>query len=136
MVSTTRCSVISLTVRVFGTATSMPDCNTGAVIMKITSSTSTTSTIGVMLISSSEVSVLPLLLVKATFNLARYFAPTFRHHSTRWSNGAHFFQRIEQLAAEVVDGRGEDADTRGELVVGHHGRNRHKQAGGGGDQRL
>ena len=37
----------------FGTATSMPDCRTGAVSMKMTSSTSTTSTSGVMLISAS-----------------------------------------------------------------------------------
>src|SRR5579863_4323874 len=69
IVSTSRCSVISLTVLVFGTETSMPDCNTGAVIMKITSRTSTTSTNGVMLMSASEERVCPLLVVKATFNL-------------------------------------------------------------------
>ena len=54
MVTTIRCSVICLTVRVLGTLTSIPDCKTGSVIIKITSSTSTTSTSGVMLISASE----------------------------------------------------------------------------------
>ena len=57
--------------RVLGTLTSIPDCSTGSVIMKITSSTSTTSTSGVMLISASEVRVCPLLVVNATFNLPR-----------------------------------------------------------------
>ena len=55
MVSTMRCSVISRTVLVFGTLTWMPDCSTGAVSMKMTSSTSTTSTSGVILISASAV---------------------------------------------------------------------------------
>ncbi len=78
MVTTSRCSVISLTVRVLGTATSIPDCSTGAVIMKMTSSTSTTSTSGVMLISASEVRVWPLLLVKATVHLPGGFLPVPR----------------------------------------------------------
>ena len=47
--------------RVFGTATSIPDCSTGAVSMKMSSSTNTTSINGVMLISAREVCVLPLL---------------------------------------------------------------------------
>src|SRR5262252_6953550 len=42
---------------VFGTSTSMPDCRIGAVIMKIISSTSTTSMNGIMLISDSDVCV-------------------------------------------------------------------------------
>jgi hypothetical protein len=37
MVTTRRCSVISRTVLVLGTATSIPDCRTGAEIMKMTS---------------------------------------------------------------------------------------------------
>src|SRR5580692_3544335 len=57
MVTTMRTSVSSLTVLVFGTSTSMPDCRIGAVIMKMISSTSTTSTNGTMLISESEVCV-------------------------------------------------------------------------------
>ncbi len=40
-----------------GTSTSMPDCRIGAVIMKIISSTSTTSINGTILISESEVPV-------------------------------------------------------------------------------
>src|SRR5579863_5431746 len=55
--TTTRESEISFTVLVFGTSTSMPDCRIGAVIMKITSSTSITSTNGTMLISEREVPV-------------------------------------------------------------------------------
>src|ERR1035438_4841951 len=69
MVTTSRCSVISFTDRVLGRATSIPDCKTGAVIKKIISSTSTTSTSGVMLISASEVRVWPLLFEKATVHL-------------------------------------------------------------------
>ncbi len=44
-----------VTERVWGTWTSIPDCSTGAVSMKMMSSTSTTSTSGVMLISASAV---------------------------------------------------------------------------------
>src|SRR6267143_6761563 len=56
-VTTRRSWLISFTVRVFGTSTSMPDWRIGAVIMKIMSSTRTTSTNGTMLISESEVCV-------------------------------------------------------------------------------
>src|SRR5271169_6104113 len=55
--TTTRDSEISLTVLVFGTSTSIPDCRIGAVIMKITRSTSMTSTKGTILISEREVPV-------------------------------------------------------------------------------
>src|SRR3974390_158886 len=101
MVTTRRCSVISRTVRVLGTDTSMPDCSTGAVIMKITSSTSTTSTSGVMLISASEVWVRPLF-VKATFYLVRPFADfgCALRRSRRYRAHVDLFERIQQLAAE------------------------------------
>src|SRR5579859_6749415 len=128
MVTTRRCSVISLTVRVLGMLTSMPDCNTGAVIMKITRSTSTTSTSGVMLMSASEDCVLPLLVVKATANLLRLVALT---------GGAayrDFFERVQQFAAEVVGCRSEDTDTCSELVISDDGRNGNKQASGGRDK--
>ena len=46
MLITRRSSVISFTVRVLGTLTSMPDCSTGAVTMKMISRTNTTSTSG------------------------------------------------------------------------------------------
>src|SRR5215469_16243447 len=130
MVTTRRCSVISLTVRVLGIATSMPDCSTGAVIMKITSSTSTTSTSGVMLISAREDCVLPLLVVKATANLLRLVA---RRRGVAHRN---LFERVQQFPAEVVGCRCEDADARGELVVSNNRRHGDKQAGGGGDERL
>src|SRR5258707_9638410 len=56
-VTTRRSWLISLTVRVLGTSTSMPDWRMGAVIMKMMSKTRTTSTKGTMLISESEVCV-------------------------------------------------------------------------------
>jgi hypothetical protein len=65
MVMTVRSSVISFTVFVLGTLTSMPDCSTGAVTIKMISRTSTTSTSGVMLISASAVCVRPLEAVNA-----------------------------------------------------------------------
>src|SRR3974390_1601839 len=55
--TTTRDSAISLTVLVLGTSTSMPDCKIGAVIMKITSRTSMTSTKGTILMSARLVPV-------------------------------------------------------------------------------
>src|SRR5579863_7051896 len=57
MVTTMRICVSSFTVFVFGTSTSMPDCRIGAVIMKMISSTSTTSTNGTILISERELPV-------------------------------------------------------------------------------
>src|ERR1035441_4218007 len=112
MVTTRRCSVISLTVRVLGTETSIPDCKTGAVVMKMTSSTSTTSTSGVMLISASEVRVWPLLFEKATVHLpgglpagfGRGGAGCARHNRRTHRN---LFQRVQQLAAKVVAARRE-----------------------------
>src|ERR1035438_8573601 len=134
MVTTRRCSVISFTVRVLGTATSMPDCNTGAVIMKITSSTSTTSTMGVMLMSASELLVWPPLLVKATFGLSG----NFRYRIARGSRSTdrNLFKRVQQLTAKIVDCRRKNPDPCGELVVSHHSRHGHKESRGGGDERL
>src|SRR5271169_3999927 len=57
MVTTSRCSVISLTVWVLGTSTSMPDCRMGAVIMKMMRRTRTTSMNGTMLMSERELCV-------------------------------------------------------------------------------
>src|SRR3984885_15960632 len=97
MVRTRRCCVISFTLRVFGTETSMPDCSTGAVTMKMISNTRTTSTSGVILISASEVRVWPELAVKATCGLPLHWV---------WlSLQAYFFQAVEQFAREVVHAR-------------------------------
>src|SRR5260370_33674562 len=57
MVTTSRSSLISFTVCVFGRLTSIPDCRIGAVIMKMISNTSITSTKGTILISEREVPV-------------------------------------------------------------------------------
>src|ERR1700761_6546375 len=124
IVSTSRCCVISFTLRVFGTDTSMPDCSTGAVTMKMISSTRTTSTSGVMLISASEVRVWPVLAVKATRGLPLH----------RFLFGGDLFQAVEQFAREVVHTRAELAKRRRKLVVGDDGGNGHQQTGGGSDQ--
>src|SRR5271168_2221665 len=124
MVSTIRCWVISFTLRVFGTETSIPDCSTGAVTMKMMSSTSTTSTSGVMLISASEVRVWPLLAVKATCGLPLH----------RFLFGGDFFQAVEQFAGEVVHAGAKLAQGSGELVVSDDGGNGDQQAGSGRDQ--
>src|SRR5580698_11302854 len=124
MLITSRSSVISLTVRVCGTLTSIPDCSTGAVTMKMISSTRTTSTSGVMLISASEVRVCPVLAVKATRGLPLH----------RFLFRCDFFQAIEQFAGEVVHARAKLTQGSGELVVCNDGGNGDQQAGSGGDQ--
>src|SRR5271154_5118683 len=111
MVNTIRCWVISFTLRVFGTETSMPDCSTGAVTMKMTSSTSTTSTSGVILISASEVLVWPELAVKATCGLPL--------HRILLGLLADLFEAVEQFAGEVVHAGGKLAQRSGELVIGN-----------------
>src|ERR1700752_316904 len=128
MVTTRRCLVISLTVRVLGAFTLMPDCSTGAVIMKITSNTSTTSTSGVMLMSARDVCVFPLLVVKATCNLLGLVAG--RGRAARWN----FFKRVQQFTAKVVGCRREDADAGRELVIRDYRWNRDEKSGGGGNQ--
>src|SRR6185503_13622229 len=130
MVTTVRCSVISRTVRVLGTFTSMPDCSTGAVIIKITSSTRTTSTNGVMLMSASEVRVWPLLLVNATFSLPRHV------RRVRWRRRPYgdFLHQVQQLAAKAVGSRCKHPDARSELVVRNHRWNGNKQTCGGCNQ--
>src|ERR1035438_4829674 len=123
------CSVTSGPVGVLGTATSIPDCSTGAVIMKITSSTSTTSTSGVTLISASEVRVWPLLLVKAMFRLASCFRARGDRPLRQAYPHRNLFQRIQQLAGKVVYRRGKSLDARRELVVSNHRGHGHKKPG-------
>src|SRR5271168_101247 len=128
MVSTCRCWVISFTLRVLGTETSMPDCSTGAVTMKMTSKTRTTSTSGVMLISASEVRVWPELAVKATCGLPL--------HLILIGVQTDFFEAVEQLAGEVVHAGSEFAQRGRELVVGDDCWNGDDQAGCRGDEGL
>src|ERR1700722_1079718 len=133
MVNTCRCWVISFTLRVFGTETSIPDCSTGAVTMKMMSRTRTTSTSGVMLISESEVRVCPELAVKATgagLPLQRVKIGLLVRLQ------ADFFEAVEQFAGEVVHAGSKFAQRSSELVVGDHGRNGDQQAGGRGDEGL
>src|SRR5579862_2113502 len=106
----------------------MPDCSTGAVNMKITSSTSTTSTSGVMLISASAVCVCPLLLVKATRGLPfqRIFVRADRE----------LFHAVQQLAGKVIHTRAELAAPRRELVISDNRRHRDHQTSRRRDQRL
>src|SRR5512146_2582190 len=74
MVTTTRSVSTTFTVLVLGKSTSIPDCSSGAVTIKITRSTSITSTKGVTLISAIDVWVVPLGVVKAIFNLTDHVA--------------------------------------------------------------
>src|ERR1039458_6733599 len=104
MLITSRSSVISLTVRVWGTLTSIPDCSIGAVTMKIMSSTSTTSTRGVMLMSESAVWVRPPL------------------------------NQVKHLQGEVVVARGHFTNGANDEVVGDNRWDGGSQAGGGGNQ--
>src|SRR5579863_6456676 len=111
MVITSRSWVISFTVRVLGTLTSMPDCSTGAVTMKMISSTSTTSTSGVMLMSARAVCVRPLEVVNAI-------------STPRFCRDLAVFDRVEHFEGEIVAASGELADGRSDQVVGDDRRNR------------
>src|SRR5258707_9914666 len=130
MVTTSRCSVISLTVFVLGTLTSTPDWSTGAVSMKITSSTRTTSTSGVMLMSASADCVRPLLAVKATDGLLNCGSQRRRR------GGGDVLEGVQNFAGEVVHVRAEFADSRSELIVGDDGRDSDGDSGGCGDEGL
>src|ERR1700722_4868923 len=143
MVTTMCCSVSWLTERVLGMATSMPDCRTGAVSMKMSSRTNTTSTKGVMLISASAVWVRPR--VENAMGLegppAGHTEIVAGHGDGRRGGlrrGVHggVLDQVEELAAELVHARAELADAGGELVVADDRRDGDDQAGGGGDERL
>src|SRR5690242_335461 len=104
----------------------MPDCSTGAVSMKITSSTNTTSTSGVMLISASAVCVCPLLVVNATVPFSRVLiSPQFS-----------LFDAVQQFARKIVHTRREVTAARSELVVGNDRGNRDQQSSCGRDKRF
>src|ERR1700722_3753840 len=106
----------------------MPDCSTGAVTMKMTSRTRTTSTSGVMLISASEVRVWPELAVKATCGLPL--------HRILVGVQTDFFEAVEQFAGKVVHAGGKLAQRRSELVVGDNRWDGDEQAGCGRDEGL
>ena len=128
MLMTRRSSVISLTVRVWGTLTSIPDCSTGAVTMKIDQQRRTTSTSGVMLISAREVCVRPLGAVKAITAAPPEF-PRPRSRLLALDGVQHFQGKVIATRRKVADGASDQ-------VVGNHCWNRRRQSGGGRDQGL
>ena len=106
----------------------MPDCSTGAVTMKMISSTSTTSTSGVMLMSEREVWVRPLAAVKAITAAP----PGLR----RFVGGLRLLalDRVQHLQREVIAAGSKVADRSADQVVGDHGRDGGRQSGGRGNQ--
>src|SRR4029077_14683901 len=110
--TTTRDSEISLTVLVFGTSTSMPDCRIGAVIMKITRSTSITSTKGTMLISEREVPVWRASCGIFVFFRLRFARPlyadrfkrekTFNTENTEFTETEYLFQPVNAFSSFVL----------------------------------
>src|SRR2546423_10528633 len=104
----------------------MPVCKIGAVTMKITSSTSMTSTSGVTLISASAVCVRPRRLVKA---IMIPLAAQFAHWRDSILLTAKFtLNQIEQAQAETIHLRREHFDTVEIVIVGEHRRHCRRDA--------
>src|SRR5579884_998844 len=112
MVMTTRAEGIWRTVRVLGRSTSMPDCKTGAVIMKITSKTSITSMNGTMLISESELAVGFISWGIANLSFRSFGSPGpqpgYGNHGCRQSA-----KRLRRASAFVSGFQHRDAASRG-----------------------
>src|ERR1700722_8319958 len=117
MVTTTRDCGMSLTVWVCGRSTSMPDCRIGAVIIKMMSSTRTTSTSGTILISESEVPVC-LLICGIAADFLR----------------AHFFDLCGNFHGEIIHARSQVSGAAYKIIVSNYGGNCREKSGGGGDQ--
>src|SRR5579862_1210509 len=123
MVTMMRVSEISFTVCVFGRSTSMPDCRMGAVIMKMTSKTSMTSTKGTILMSARDVPVwraswgIGLSLFRAALQVL-------------------FLDQRRDFQGEIVHARADLPDFVHKMIVGDHCGNRGKQPRRGGDQRF
>src|SRR5271168_4166295 len=135
IVITRRSSVISFTVRVFGKSTSIPDCKIGAVIKKITSSTSTTSTNGTMLMSESEVPVCrPICgiyrsLVPHSIECGGSLSPSP-------SSSVRLLHQRQKLIRKRIHLRPQVFDAVQEVIVGNHRGDRRKQSRRGRDQRF
>src|SRR5581483_3643384 len=114
--------------RVFGRLTSMPVCRIGAVTMKITNSTSITSTRGVTLISESDVCVRPRLSVKAI--LVCWFA------ALELRFGVMALDQVQQFQREAVERRRKSFDAVEKLIVKDRRRHRRGNAGGSRNQRF
>src|SRR5262245_22812821 len=99
----------------------MPVCRIGAVIIKITSSTSITSTSGVTLISAKAVCVRPL-------------RPLLLLNAIIFQGLA--LDEVDQLEREAVHFSRQNLDAVEIVVVSEHGRYRRRDAGGGRHQRI
>src|SRR5882762_4822659 len=105
----------------------MPESMTCAVIIKMMSSTSTTSTKGVTLISESAV---------VPWNRRRTDAPPLLTVIAIRSPSVSAFRQIEELEREVVHTGAHFLDDVAEVVVGDGRGNSREKAYGSGDQRL
>src|SRR5215475_5911619 len=110
-----------------GRLTSMPRYIIGAVSMKISSSTSTTSTSGMMLISASDDPIRRSPSDGPTLNAIFGRPPQLRHRAA---------QHVEQVEGEAVHLRGPVTDAVDEVVVADDGGDGGGEAGGRRDQRL
>ena len=131
-----------LTERVCGTATSMPDCSTGAVSMKMMSSTSTTSTSGVMLISASAVWVRVWPPLREEKAMARSSSGAGLRLPRAVARGggrrdmAAFSMALSSSRPKSSMRAANSRSWRGELVVADERGDGDGQAGGGGDEGL
>src|SRR5262245_14882396 len=89
--------------RVLGRLTWIPVCRIGAVIMKITSSTSITSTSGVTLISANAVCVRPLLRPLLLLNAITFYSFTFDEVEQSKREAVHLNrQNLDAVEVAVV----------------------------------
>src|SRR5262245_10057093 len=108
--------------------------SSGAVMMKITSSTSITSISGIMLISAIGVVALPRCRSpKAISGLRRRRLE--RHHGAGFRRGARG-KEGEEVVREAVEACEQQAVGAHERVVGENRGDRDRQADGGHDQRF
>src|SRR5215467_5809564 len=120
-VTTIFCSTSSRTVLVFGTSTSIPDCKIGAVIMKIISSTSTTSMNGIMLISDSVVCV-PF--------------PSVGISEIHYVLGERLFDLRRNFKRKRIEPLRELTNISQKLIVENYGGNRGEESGRCGHKRF
>src|SRR5712692_3466763 len=129
-VTTRRSWLISFTVRVLGTSTSMPDCRIGAVIIKMTSSTRTTSMKGTMLISDSEICV---CLESCGIVSRTYWRPGW---DGRACSAKSFFNLRDDFHGKCVQPLRQVPNILQKLVIENQRRNRGEKSRGCGDQRF
>src|SRR5215831_5714337 len=128
-VMTSRCSSsAALAAPTFGRLTSIPRYIIGAVSMKMRSSTSTTSTSGMMLISASVPRTRPVASAPASALIA-ILERLRRPHQPA-------LDQVRHLEPEVLHLGGPVPDLADEVVVADDGGNRGDQAEEGGDQGL